>query len=108
MSDQSRALRRFQKNPGALFGAAIVLAAVLVAALAQVLAPHDPDDFGRCHRLLQAFPEWRSRLDEMRAHPGWGPLVDAWSELEALYAEEIQSGKAPKLYARMCALRGEK
>lgn len=31
------------------------------------------------------------------------PLVDAWDELEALYAEEInrKDGTAPKLYTRM-------
>ena len=67
-------------------------------------APWDPSDFRRCHLLLELFPEWRSRLPEVAAKlPKWKPLVDAWDELEALYAEEItrKDGTAPKLYARM-------
>lgn len=64
--------------------------------------PRDPSDFGRCYRLLQHFPEWRSRLPEMaEAKPEWAPLVAAWDELVALYEEELPSGRAPKLYERM-------
>ena len=69
--------------------------------------PLDPDDFGRCYRLLRAFPEWRARLPEVAAaYPEWAGLVDAWDELTALYEEERASGTAPKLYARMQELRG--
>ncbi len=70
--------------------------------------PHDPADFGRCHRLLEKIPAWRGRLSEVaKAHPSWTGLVGAWSELTALYLEEIQSpqGRAPKLYARMKELK---
>lgn len=64
--------------------------------------PHDPADFGRCHRLLKLFPEWRARLGEVAAwHPRWRGLVDAWAELEALYEQELPAGTAPRLYARM-------
>ncbi len=63
--------------------------------------PHDPSDFGRCHRLLAAFPEWRSRIREMKDLPGWAGIVGAWDELEVLYLEELPSGTAPKLYGRM-------
>lgn len=31
--------------------------------------PHDPADFGRCYRLLQAIPEWRARLEEVAPRP---------------------------------------
>jgi hypothetical protein len=68
--------------------------------------PWDPDDFGRCHRLLETFPAWRSRMPEVAAaHPEWSRLVAAWDELTALYLEELPSGEAPRLYARMEALR---
>ncbi len=71
--------------------------------------PADPSDFGRCHRLLQAFPWMRDRLGEVAAaYPKWKPLVDAWAELEALYVEESPSGTAPKLWARMNELSGRK
>lgn len=64
--------------------------------------PHDPSDFGRCYRFLEAVPEARSRLTMMRdVSPVWARLVDAWDELTALYLEESPTGVAPKLYARM-------
>ena len=69
--------------------------------------PYDPDDFGRCHRLLLAIPEWRDRLDEVAdAHPKWRPFVDAWGQMEALYAEESPRRVAPRLYELMRSLRG--
>lgn len=66
--------------------------------------PSDPDDFGRCYRLLALMPEWRPRLSKVAArYPLWSALVAHWDELTALYEEEIPNhrGKAPKLYARM-------
>jgi hypothetical protein len=64
--------------------------------------PRDPDDFGRCHRLLEKFPEWRARLGEVAAkYPAWQGLVAEWDALTALYLEEFPTGEAPKLYARM-------
>lgn len=71
--------------------------------------PHDPADFGRCYRLLKVMPSWRARLPEVaEKYPKWAPLVAAWDELTALYEEEEPSGMAPKLYARMKELRGDK
>ena len=67
--------------------------------------PYDPADFGRCYRLLKRHPEFRSRMGEVAdKYPKWQGLVDAWSELTALYEEELPSGKAPKLYARIQTL----
>lgn len=70
--------------------------------------PHDPSDFGRCYRLLALFPTWRNRLPEVaERYPIWGPMVEAWDELTALYEVEAlnTSGAAPLLYARMVELR---
>lgn len=67
--------------------------------------PHDPADFGRCHRMLAA-TGLRDRLPEVRdilPRP-WPALIDAWGQLEALYEEELPSGRAPKLCARMLEL----
>lgn len=74
-------------------------------------APCDPADFGRCFRLL-AHPwaaTWRARMGEMAERRGWAGIAPAWDELEALYREEVATGdgRAPRLYARMCELRGE-
>lgn len=66
--------------------------------------PHDPQDFGRCHRLLEHFPAWRSRMHLVSAtYAAWAPLIDAgeWESLTALYLEELPTGRAPKLAARL-------
>lgn len=66
--------------------------------------PHDPADFGRCHRLLELFPKWRERLPTVAAiFPEWAPLVEHWDELTALYVEELAEGTgyARRTYDRM-------
>lgn len=70
--------------------------------------PHDPADFGRCHNLLELFPEWRARLPEMaRTYSSWEGLVGAWDELTALYlkasadADAGGDGMATELADRM-------
>jgi hypothetical protein len=70
--------------------------------------PHDPDDFGRCYRLLKvAPPEWRANLARVAERfPAWAPLVARWDDLTRLYEEEEPTGKAPKLYALMRELLG--
>jgi hypothetical protein len=70
--------------------------------------PHDPDDFGRCYRLLSKFPEWRERLNEVAERfPRWKRLVGDWDTLTELYEEEEPTGTAPKLYRLMERLRSE-
>lgn len=67
--------------------------------------PYDPDDFGRCHRLLHAIPGWRPRIIEVGVLSAeWKALAENWDELERLYLEELPTGECPKLYARMRAL----
>lgn len=65
--------------------------------------PQDPDDFGRCSRLLALAPaEWRARLGEVATkYPAWSMIVANWDTLEALYQEELPTGKAPKLFAEL-------
>ena len=48
--------------------------------------PRDAGDFGRCHRLLATFPEWKSRLSEVAlAYPStnWGKITETWNVIEA-------------------------
>lgn len=48
--------------------------------------PYDPDDFGRCYRLLKLFPAWREQLPKViDICPKWRPFVEAWDELTAMY-----------------------
>jgi hypothetical protein len=82
--------------------------------------PYDPDDFGRCYRLLEAVPEWRDRLHLVAdAYPksAWPKLVDAWSELETMwravgYAKKHDrtwdTAAAKRMYDRMRELRGRR
>lgn len=64
--------------------------------------PHDSSDFGRCVGLLDAVPEFRARMGEMRAiAPEWAALVDHWQELEAMYRSKDSWGR---LYERMKAI----
>lgn len=70
--------------------------------------PHDNGDFGRCYKLLALFPEWRARLHEVAEQfPMWGPMVEAWSELTALYEKQQKVGRDVGLYDRMQALIDE-
>lgn len=72
--------------------------------------PHDPDDFGRCYRLVKAFPEARAALPMVAAKfPGtpWVPYVREWNQMEALFEEELPKKTAPKLYDLMKKLRAE-
>jgi hypothetical protein len=70
--------------------------------------PHDPADLGRCVRLLEAVPELRPHLPAMAGvSREWAALVGAWDELEALYREELPTGRGPRCYARMRELTDE-
>lgn len=72
--------------------------------------PHDPDDFGRCYRLLKLFPDWRARLNEVAAlfpKTPWVAYVREWDRMTALFEEESPSEVAPKLYALMKQLAAE-
>lgn len=71
--------------------------------------PYDPDDFGRCYRLLKLFPAWRPLLGKViDIYPKWGPFVEAWDELTAMYEaagwhDESRKAKSDggKMYERM-------
>jgi len=64
--------------------------------------PHDPADFGRCLGLLDAVPEFRSKLSMMALESReWEGLVQEWDVLESLYREEYPTGYAPKCFEKM-------
>lgn len=66
--------------------------------------PYDPDDFGRCYRLLKLSQSWRSRLAEVGTkYPAWKPFVEHWDEMTALFEAKSYS----ELYELMCQLRKE-
>lgn len=68
--------------------------------------PSDPDDFKRCYKLIQAVPQWRSRLKELKEiSPVWSNLVDNWDKLELMMIEALELWKnrkgATKMYEYM-------
>jgi hypothetical protein len=78
--------------------------------------PYDPDDFGRCYRLLALVPEWRPRLQEVAdRYAEWGPMVREWDQLTAEYITAKNSPPEPstrqdawsKLYEHMSKLIDE-
>lgn len=53
--------------------------------------PHDPDDFGRCHRLLQSVPRYKNRLHEVAEKvPFWKPYIDNWEKMTQLYIRDTK------------------
>lgn len=72
--------------------------------LPEIHYPHDPADLGRCLRFLKVLdPEQQKSVLRMAKHRSehWEKLVERWDEAVALYEEEEQSGRAPKLYDLM-------
>lgn len=56
--------------------------------------PLHADDFGRCKRLLDLFPEWRADLGRVaEAYPDtlWPRLIPRWAELEAADVDTVNS-----------------
>lgn len=66
--------------------------------------PRDPDDFGRCVRLLQAAPELRPHIGEL-SNPEhghvWNAIATEWEMLEQWYLEDLPSGKSSRVYNRL-------
>lgn len=70
--------------------------------------PYDPADYRRCHRLLEIVPEWRHELARVTARwPWFKPFEERWPEFERLWNEEVNTGRAPKLYEALQAARVE-
>lgn len=63
--------------------------------------PCDPDDFRRCHLLLEMVPEWRGRMDKLKElSTVWTSLVDNWDRLTELLKEQL-AGKKNNMYEEM-------
>jgi hypothetical protein len=76
--------------------------------------PSDPADLGRCLRLLEIVPEWKSRMPEMAQYgKGWAGIVAVWPELEGLMRQEVgidwsKGGPADATYSAMKRALGQK
>jgi hypothetical protein len=75
----------------------------------KVDAPHDPADFGRCYKLVQAVPEIRAHFPRIakKVKPFAG-IIREWDELARIYERDKPKGESPELYNRIRELRGDK
>ena len=72
--------------------------------------PHDPDDFGRCYRLLKLRPDWLGALPTVAIKfPEWKPFVREWPKLTEMYEAALAGhpGSAEEMYEFMQKLRAE-
>lgn len=54
----------------------------------QINHPYDPDDFSRCYKLLQAVPEWKSRILELGVlSKQWKNLSENWEKLTDMFEQ---------------------
>jgi hypothetical protein len=52
--------------------------------------PYDPDDLNRCLLLLEAVPEWKARIPEMKAHGAvWAALAERWDEITECFLNDV-------------------
>lgn len=72
--------------------------------------PSDPADLARCLRLLDRFPEWKPRIQEMATvSDNWSTLMEHWDTIVASFVEEAgpegygygRRWSAPKTYDMM-------
>lgn len=55
--------------------------------------PYDPDDFSRCYKLLEAVPEWKTKLHKLKPlSKAWSNLVDNWDTLTQMYEQNKAEG----------------
>ncbi len=74
--------------------------------------PSDPDDIGRCFRLLELVPAWKERMPEMAHYSeAWKYLVENWDkirdcmEAETGITRPFKARMAPRTYELMNAYR---
>lgn len=84
----------------------------MVAGVSDGRFPFDPDDLGRCLRLLDKFPEWEARIVEMSDYVEvWALYSRNWGALKESYLQEVgqlkpdHGARAPKTYALMKSLQ---
>ena len=89
--------------------------AIMMAATGQPCRSHnypcDPDDLGRCLRLIREFPWTRRGLALLAVeNPIWANMVNHWEELQRSMEQEVgmdweKGDRAPKTYELMQKLQ---
>lgn len=72
-------------------------------------APHDPSDFGRCYKLVQAVPEIREHFPRIaKKVKQFAGILREWDDLVRIYERDKPKGESDELYKRIRELRGDK
>jgi hypothetical protein len=115
-SEYRAAMRWMADDDTGASSTAIVCAALNIpyqSIFARDARPYDPDDLGRCLRMLKRMPWAKRGIDRLARHnKTWRSLRKHWSELSDLMAEEVgirweKARNAPRTYARMQEVIGE-
>jgi hypothetical protein len=89
------------------------LALFMIGIPAKTDHPWDPEDLGRCLRLLESFPEWEERVPEMATlSKSWAKLVTRWDDLVQSFEDEVgidllKGRPAPKTHDLMKEALGD-
>ncbi len=68
----------------------------------RIAYPRDPDDFRRCHLLLEAIPQWKTKLDKLKTLSDvWQKLVANWDKLTEMLLEQMKTNKPNGMYELM-------
>lgn len=104
----ARIIHWFVSGDTGVSSESMVAVAVQAQSLTERLdAPHDPADFGRCYRLVQAVPEIREHFSDIGATiPSFKGILDRWDDLVAIYERDLPMGKSTELHQRIKELRG--
>lgn len=85
-----------------------MVSAITGVPMEDVDVPHDPSDFGRCHRLLTAVPELREHLALVsKKYPKWNEIIGNWDRLTSLYLRDLSIGRSHELYRILRSFRQE-
>jgi hypothetical protein len=70
--------------------------------------PHDPADFLRCKKLLEAVPEVRGSFPEIsKISDEWKALIEEWDDIDQTLDREMAQGDtAPETFKMMQELTG--
>lgn len=88
-NDEETILRWLGQDRGVGLSSKAIALAALGTMPERPSYPHDPDDFGRCRRLLAKIPHAKRGLQTLAEHgaPVWRALAIRWNDIDAQFEE---------------------
>ena len=61
--------------------------------------PLDPSDFKRCYDLLELFPEWKAKINELEImSETWRNIIQNWDKLTELLEQAVKTGNSNEMF----------